>query len=36
MQEMPLLALPEVVLYQGQGDKGEVLPSPHYKERYFC
>ena len=33
MQEMPLRALPEVVLYQSQGDKAEVLPSPHYKER---
>ena len=30
---MPIRALPETVVYQGQVDKGEVLPRHRYKER---
>ena len=33
---MPLPTLPEAVLYQGQGDKREVVPRLRYKEREFC
>ena len=33
---MPLPTLPEAVLYQGHGDKGEVVPRLRYKEREFC
>ena len=29
---MPLCPLPETVVYQGQVDKGEVLPRNRYKE----
>ena len=29
---MPLRTLPEAVAYQGQGEKGEVLPRHRYKE----
>ena len=29
---MPLRTLPETVVYQGQVDKGEVLPRHRYKE----
>ena len=32
VQEMPLRTLPETVVYQGQVDKGEVLPRNRYKE----
>ena len=32
VQEMPLRTLPETVVYQGQVDKGEVLPRHRYKE----
>ena len=33
---MPLRTLPEAVLYQGQGDIGEVLLRLHYKEQELC
>ena len=33
---MPLPTLPEAVLYQGQGDKGEVVPRLRYQEQEFC
>ena len=36
VQETPLRTLLEAVLYQGQGNKGEVLPRLRYKEREFC
>ena len=36
VQEMPIRTLPEAVLYQGQGDMGEVLPRLCYKEQEFC
>ena len=29
---MPLRTLPETVVYQGQADKGDVLPRHRYKE----
>ena len=32
VQEMPLRTLTETVVYQGQVDKGEVLPRHRYKE----
>ena len=32
VQEMPLRTLPETVVYQGQVDKGKVLPRHCYKE----
>ena len=32
VQEMPLRTLPETVVYQGQADKGDVLPRHRYKE----
>ena len=32
IQEIPLRALPETVVYQGQLDKGEVLSRYRYKE----
>ena len=32
IQEIPLRALPETVVYQGQLDKGEVLSRHRYKE----
>ena len=36
VQEIPLRTLPEAVLYQGQGDKGEVVPRLRYQEQEFC
>ena len=36
VQEKPLRTLTEVVLYQGQSDKGEVLPRLCYKEQEFA
>ena len=36
VQEMPLRALPEAVLYQGQGDNWEILQRLRYKEQEFC
>ena len=36
VQEMPLRTLPETVVYQGQVDKGEVLPRHRYKETTFA
>ena len=33
VQKMPLRTPPEKVVYQGQVDKGEVLPRHRYKER---
>ena len=32
LQQMPLRALPETVVYQGQVDKGEVLSKHRHKE----
>ena len=33
---MPIRALPETVVYQGQVDKEEVLPRHCYKETTFA
>ena len=33
---MSLRTLPEAVLYQGQGDIGEVLSRLRYKEQELC
>ena len=35
VQEMPQRTLPEAVLYQGQGEKWEVLPRLRYKKPEF-
>ena len=35
VQEMSQRTLPEAVLHQGQGDKGEVLPRLRYKKPEF-